>query len=162
MKFFMTILFVAFSLCSFAQKVEKDGRIYEVKKERIFLNGEDVTDRLNAEKRSTILKEATMVSDKMKLEEKARKAERKKEKKAKKLEKEVKKAEKEQKRVEKALRKEQKLKGNYKKAQDKLAKAQKKYGKLKKKGKLSPIDESKWLEKIEKLTEKVEKAKRKL
>ncbi len=55
-----------------------------------------------------------------------------------------------------------KNKNNYKSAQDKLAKAQKKYDKLKRKGKLSPVDESKWLEKIEKLTEKVEKAKRKL
>ena len=150
---------LAFSLISFAQKIENEGKIYEVKKERIFLNGKDVTETLKAEKRSVILKEAAMISNKIKIEEKAKK---KKEKATKKLEKELKKAEKEQKRAEKALRKEQKLKDNYKKAQNNLAKAQKKYGKLKRKGKLSPVDESKWLEKIEKLKEKVEKVKRKL
>ena len=131
MKFYITILFVAFSLLSFAQKIEKEGTIYEVRKERIFLNGEDVTDTLNAEKRSIILKEATMIADKMKLEEKARKkqekTEKKKQKATKKLEKELKKA-------EKALRKEQKLKANYTKANNKLAKVQKKYERLKKKG----------------------------
>ena len=67
-----------------------------------------------------------------------------------------------QKKAEKELKKKEKLQKNYKKAQDNLKKAQKKYEKIKKKGKLSPEDEGKWLEKIEKLTEKVDKAKGKL
>jgi len=37
-----------------------------------------------------------------------------------------------------------------------------KYEKLKKKGKLSPLDEQKWLSKIEKLKEQTAKAQRKL
>ncbi len=119
------------SFSSFAQKVEKDGKTYEVKKEKIFLNGEDVTETLNLEEKQAILKEAETISEKIKTKEKA-------------------------------LKKEKKAKDNYKRAQDKLAKAQKKYEKLKKKGKLSPVDEEKWLEKIENLTEKVEKAKKKL
>ena len=114
MKFYITILLAVSSLVSFAQKVENEGKTYEVKKERIFLNGEDVTDTLNVEKRSAILKEASSISDRLKAEEIARKskekAERKKAKAAKKLEKDVKKAEKEQKRAEKALKKEKKLK----------------------------------------------------
>ena len=64
--------------------------------------------------------------------------------------------------LKKPLKKQEKIKDNYKRAQDKLASAQKKYEKLKKKGKLSPVDEVKWLEKIENLTDKVNKAKRKL
>ncbi|WP_282041527.1 hypothetical protein [Winogradskyella flava] len=173
MKYYITLILLVFSLLTFAQKVEKDGNTYEVKDEKIFLNGEDVTETLSVEDKAVILKEATMISEKMKAEEKARKekekAEKKKEKEANKLEKDqkkaekaAKKAEKDRKKAEKALKKEQKIKENYKKAQDNLSKAQKKYDKLKKKGKLSPVDESKWLEKIEKLTEKVAKAKQKL
>ena len=173
MRYYIVLLFFAISFSSFAQTLEKDGKTYEVKDEKIFLNGEDVTGTLNAEEKVIILKEATGISEKLKTEEKAKeekeKADKKKEKAAEKLQKEqkkaektAKKAEKERKKAEKALKKEKKLKDNYKSAQDKLAKAQAKYEKLKKRGKLYPVDETKWLEKIDKLSEKVEKAKRKL
>jgi hypothetical protein len=46
--------------------------------------------------------------------------------------------------------------------QEKAEKAQKKHERLKKKGKLSPVDEGKWLEKIEKLTEKLETAQKRV
>ncbi|GAB5563637.1 MAG: hypothetical protein Wins2KO_07000 [Winogradskyella sp.] len=173
MKYYILLLFLGFSLSTFAQKVEKDGKTYEVKNEKVYLDGEDITTTLSTEEKALILKDAAAISEKMKLEKKAQKAKEKAEKKkaqeAKKIEKErkkaakeVKKAEKARKKAEKALKKQEKLKKNYRKAQDNLAKAEKKYKKLKKKGKLSPVDETKWLEKIEKLTEKVAKAKRKL
>ncbi len=155
MKYYITLLLLTFSLTSFAQEVKQGEKTYEVKKEKIFLNGEDVTETLSTEEKEVIFKEAAIISEKLKKAEKAQKA-------AEKLEKEKKKAEKAQKKAEKALKKKEKLQKNYKKAQDNLKKAQKKYEKLKKKGKLSPVDEGKWLDKIEKLTEKVDKAKRKL
>jgi hypothetical protein len=93
--------------------MEKDGKVYEVKKEKVFLNGEDVTASLSAEEKEVILTKATAISKKMKMQEKAEKA-------------------------------------------------QKKHERLKKKGKLSPVDEGKWLEKIEKLTEKLETAQKRV
>ena len=162
MKYYIILLFLAFSFSSFAQKVEKDGKTYEVKKEKIFLNGEDVTETINLEDKQTILKKAATISEELKMKEKAEKAAKKLEKENKKAEKAQKKAEKAQKKAEKELKKREKLQKNYEKAQNNLEKAQSKYEKLKNRGKLSPVDEGKWLEKIEKLTEKVEKAKKKL
>ena len=43
-----------------------------------------------------------------------------------------------------------------------MEQAQSKFERLKNKGKLSPNDETKWLEKIKKLNEKIEKAEKKL
>lgn len=160
MKFYITLLILSLSLTSFAQKIEKDGKTYEVKEERIFLNNEDVTDTITNEQKLLLFKEAEMLVLKQSTEKEKQereKAEKKKEKAAKKLEKEKKKAEKAAKKAEKELKRAKKLKANYKKSQDKLAQTQKKYKKLKRKGKLSPIDETKWLDKIEKLTKKVEK-----
>ena len=162
MKYYIILLFLALSLTSFAQKVTKDGKTYEVKKEKIFLDGKDVTETLNIEEKQHILKEAAMISERMKLQEKAKKEAEKLEKETKKAEKAQKKAEKKQKQAEKELKRQEKLQSNFEKAQSNLEKAQAKYEKLKKKGKLSPVDEGKWLEKLEKLTERLEKAKRKL
>lgn len=162
MKNYIILLLLAFSLTGFAQEVKKGEKTYEVKKEKIFLNGEDVTTTLSVEEKEVIFKEAAVISEKLKKAENAQKTAQKLEKEKKKAEKAQKKAEKAQKKAEKALKKKEKLQKNYKKAQDNLKKAQKKYEKLKKKGKLSPVDEGKWLDKIEKLTEKVDKAKRKL
>ncbi|WP_243473694.1 hypothetical protein [Winogradskyella sp. MH6] len=162
MKNYIILLLLAFYLTGFSQEVKKGEKTYEVKKEKIFLNGEDVTATLSTEEKEVIFKEASVISEKLKQAEKAEKEAKKLEKEKRKAEKSQKKAEKAQKKAEKALKKKEKLQKNYKKAQDNLKKAQKKYEKLKKKGKLSPVDEGKWLDKIEKLTEKVDKAKGKL
>lgn len=162
MKNYIILLLLAFSLTGFAQEVKKGEKVYEVKKEKIFLDGKEVTDTLSLEERDAILKQASSINEKIKAAEKAEKEAKKLEKEKRKAEKAQKKAEKAQKKAEKALKKQEKLQKNYKKAQDNLKKAQKKYEKLKKKGKLSPVDEGKWLDKIEKLTEKVDKAKGKL
>lgn len=162
MKNYIIVLLLTFSLSGFAQEVKKGEKTYEVKKEKIFLNGEDVTATLSVEEKEVIFKEAANISEKLKEAENSQRAAEKLEKEKKKAEKAQKKAEKAQKKAEKALKKKEKLQKNYKKAQDQLKKAQEKYEKLKKKGKLSPVDESKWLDKIEKLTDKVDKAKGKL
>ena len=159
MKFHITLLLVLLSLVSLAQTVKNDGNTYKVKNKTIYLDGKDVTESLSSEKRAIILKEAALISEANKAENKKAK---KIEKKQKKTEKAIKKAEKEQKKAEKVLKKEEKRNKNYKDAKDKLAKAEKKYRKLKRKGKLSPVADEKWLNKLEKLSEKVESAKRKL
>lgn len=169
MKYIVLIFIVMFSISLNAQDIEKDGKVYQVKNERIFLDGKDVTDTFSLEDKAAIMKQATMLSEKMKLKEAAEKLEKKKVKTAEKLEKDKKKAEKaqkkaekEQKRAEKALKKKQKAQNNFEKATKKLESSQKKYDKLKRKGKLSPQDEVKWLEKLEGYREAIEKAKKKL
>ena len=84
-----------------AQDIERDGKIYQVKKERIFLDGKDVTETLNLEEKTAILKQASIVSEKIKSNETALKE-------AEKLEKEMAKAEKAQKKAEKAQKKSRK------------------------------------------------------
>ncbi|MDG5490429.1 hypothetical protein [Psychroserpens sp. SPM9] len=169
MKYIIILLMLTFSITLHAQEVQKDGKTYEVKKEKIFLDGKEVTDTLSLEDKTAILKEAATISEQIQRKEAAEKLEEKKQKEAKKLEKEKKKAEKaqkkaekEQKKAEKALKKKQKAQDNFDKATKKLETAQNKYDKLKKKGKLSPNDEQKWLDKLEKLRANVEKTKGKL
>lgn len=193
MKYYIIVLFLSLSLSGFTQEVSNEGKIYEVKNEKIYLNGEDITETLSLAKKTLIFKEAAAITETLKIEaaaqkniqlkkaeskalkdaEKIKKEEekalKKKEEVAKKLEKEnkkaekaQKKAEKERKKAEKEIKKKEKLQKNFEKAESNLNKAQKKYEKLNAKGKLSPVDERKWLDKIEKLTEKVAKAKRRL
>jgi len=162
MKYIIILLAFTFSISINAQEVVKDGKTYEVKKEKIFLDGKEVTETLSIEDKTEIMKLASRISEKMKLQEKAEKEAKKLEKETKKAEKAQKKAEKEQKRAEKALKKKEKAQSKFEKAGKKYKAAQKKYEKLKKKGKLSPQDEVKWLEKLEKLKENLDKAKRKL
>jgi len=162
MKYIIILLAFTFSISINAQEVVKDGKTYEVKKEKIFLDGKEVTETLSIEDKTEIMKQASRISEKMKLQEKAEKEAKKLEKETKKAEKAQKKAEKEQKRAEKALKKKEKAQSKFEKAGKKYKAAQKKYEKLKKKGKLSPQDEVKWLEKLEKLKENLDKAKRKL
>ncbi|WP_179021683.1 hypothetical protein [Winogradskyella forsetii] len=173
MKYILTIVGFMFIMFSNAQKVESEGKTYEVKDEKIFLDGKDVTETLTDEEKNFILKEAVVISDKMILEEIKRKeaeekikghneAAEKLEKEAKKAEKAQKKAEKELKKAEKELKKKEKLQSNFEKAERNLEKSQSKYEKLKRKGKLSPEDERKWLDKLEKLTSKLKKAKGRL
>nr|WP_321227298.1 hypothetical protein [uncultured Psychroserpens sp.] len=180
MKYIIILLMLAFSATMNAQEVQKDGKTYEVKVDKIFLDGKDVTETLSIEKTASILESARLINEKVVLKEAAEKLKKAKqkeiadaektkqkeadkvEKEAKKLVKDKKKAEKAQKRAEKALKKQQKAQDKFKKASKKLEDAQKKYKKLKRKGKLSPSDDLKWLEKLKDLKEDIEKAKSKL
>ncbi|MCA0152172.1 hypothetical protein [Winogradskyella vincentii] len=129
-----------------------------MKKDKILLDGKDITSTLNKDERDLIFEEAKAISLDLKFRENAKKETKKAQKEAKKAEKAQKKAEKAQKNAEKALKEKEKFQKRYEQAQTNLEKAQKKYKKLKKKGKLSPIDERKWLDKIDKLQSKVNKA----
>lgn len=155
MRFLMILLFggLGFTIC--AQEVSVDGINYEVKDERILKNGIDATDDLSVELKEKInhaaivkrgqIKEAEKVEKRLKMAEKSQKS-----------------AEKKQKKAEKALKKKKKAQSDFQKSTKKYGSAQKNYDKLKKKGKLSPEDEEKWLEKIDKFKAQSEKAKKKL
>lgn len=165
MKYIICLFILFISISVSAQNVERNGKTYEVKNERIFLDGKDVTDTLKAEDKSAILK----LSEKAKTEAQALKEYAKAEKEAEKLIKEKEKAEKAhkkavkaQKKAEKELKQQEKAQKRFDKATKDLSKAQKKYDKLKRKGKLSPNDEADWLKKLEKLKSDLDKAKRKL
>ncbi|WP_052823461.1 hypothetical protein [Neotamlana sedimentorum] len=157
MKYVMLALCLGLSFAVNAQKVKVDKQNFEVKGERIFKDGADVTETLTLERKADIKKAIQIQKD----EEVAKQAEKAK-KEAKKVEKKEKAAENKRKKAEKELAKKQKAQSNFDKAKSNLEKAQDKRLKLKEKGKLSPVDEVKWDKKIKTLEEKTAKAKKKI
>ncbi len=155
MKYWMLLLFLTFGYFMNAQDVLVDGVNYVVKGEKILRDGIDVSDSLTPEQKQNIttvfLEKEASLRDAEKLEKALKRAE-----------KSQKKAEKKQKKAEKELKRKENAQSKYEKSEKKYIEALNKYEKLKKKGKLSPVDEKKWLEKIEKLKETQVKAKRKL
>ena len=63
------LVLITFSIGLNGQEVKKDGKIYQVKKERIFLEGKDVTEVLNNEESRSILKTAKSISKSSEKEE---------------------------------------------------------------------------------------------
>ncbi len=178
MKFLVVIVLIfAMTLSAQAQEVDYNGTTYKVKGKSISQNGADVTGSLSVNEQIGIreaLRQQKAIDEQQQKAEKALIAERKRADKAldeerkraervvKKAENDLKTAEKKQKKAEKELKARDKAQSNYKKAGDKYNDAINKYEKLKRKGKLSPNDEAKWLEKIDRLNEDIDKAKRKL
>lgn len=160
MKIWFTVICLCFGLAIQAQDIKKDVNQYEVKKGRIYLDNKDITDTFTIEQRKEIIERLEHNAAEIKLKEAEAKAQKKKEKQIKKAEKAQKKAEKAAKKAERELKRKEKAQKSLDKADKALKKAQKKYNKLKSRGKLSPEDEKKWLGKIEKLSKKLEKAKR--
>lgn len=158
MKNWIAILFLGIGFLANAQKVTSNGVTYKVKGEVILKDNVDITKTLTTEEQAEI---RTLLAKKLKTEENTKKALQL-EKAQKKAEKAQKQAEKKQKRAEKELKQKQKAQNNFEKTSSKHLQALEKYKKLKKKGKLSPADESKWLEKIEKLKTAHQKAEIKL
>jgi chromosome segregation ATPase len=156
MKFLgVLVLFLALTLTAQAQQVDYNGNTYKIKGKTILKDKEDVTNTLSVEDQTGIFEALS--------KQKAIEAERKEAEKAiKKAESEQKKAEKKQKKAEKELKAKEKAQSNFEDANDDYIKAISKYEKLKNRGKLSPNDEAKWLEKIQDLKEDIDKAKRKL
>ena len=155
MKLLILILFFMFGLFANGQEVIFNGKRYEVKKDKIFLDGNDVTATLTTEEQNDILTRFQKNSENLKLKEDL-------EKKAKKTEKDQKKVEKKLKKSKKELKKKEKAQDDYDKTSKKLEQAKNKYEELKRKGKMTPKDEANWLEKIQKLNESLNKAKKRL
>ncbi len=163
--FFLIVLIVFTGVTLQAQEVTVGEKVYEVKETLIFQGDTDVTKTLTVEEKTKIL---TVLEAKQEEIARLKKEETQKAT----LEKatvEYEVAEQQKKEAEKALKKAEKAQKKMDKAKAKHAKAKKvhsdtveKYEKLKGKGKLSPVDEGKWLKKIEKLKTKMAKAKSKL
>jgi chromosome segregation ATPase len=162
MKYIVVVLFLGLGFLSNAQVIERDGKKYVVKKDKILLDGNDVTSTFSIEEQAQLKAEFSKLSEEIKLKKKEEERIKKAEKEQKKAEKDKKRAESKQKKAEKALRQKEKIQSNYEKAAKNYEQAQSKYERLKKRGKLAPEDEAKWLEKIKKLNERVEKAEKKL
>jgi len=171
------VLFLGITLSAQAQEVDFNGTTYKVKGKTILQDGVDVTGTLSVNEQIGIreaLRNQKALDEQQQKAEKALIDERKRADKAlederkraervvKKAESDLKNAEKKQKKAEKELKARDKAQSNYEKAGNKYNDAIKKYEKLKRKGKLSPNDEAKWLEKIDNLNEDISKAKRKL
>ena len=149
-------------LSIYAQDIKINDEVYQVKKDVIFKNGVDVTNTLSEEEKSKIFaafnKQQQQIAEADRVQKKLEKAEKE----QKRAEKEQRRAEKKQKKAEKALKQREKAQANFDNATKKHKAAINKYEKLIKKGKLSPEDEAKWLEKIEKYKDNIAKAKKKL
>lgn len=155
MKIFTTILLFILSIGLNAQEVNFKDTTYKIKGKTILQDGVDVTSTLSVEDQEGVLE---VLNKQKALEEEREKTEKA----MKKAENEQKSAEKKQKKAEKELKRKEKAHFKFQDAYDDHADAIKKYEKLKKKGKLSPNDEEKHLEKIKNLKEGIEKSKRKL
>lgn len=155
MKIFTTILLFILSIGLNAQEVNFKDTTYKIKGKTILQDGVDVTSTLSVEDQEGVLE---VLNKQKALEEEREKTEKA----MKKAENEQKSAEKKQKKAEKELKRKEKAHFKFQDAHDDHADAIKKYEKLKKKGKLSPNDEEKHLEKIKNLKEDIEKSKRKL
>lgn len=162
MRFLMIVFFLGFGLLVNAQDINFNGVNYEIKKDRIFKDSIDVTDTLSVEDKAKIREAFNKKMTKIREAEETQNRIEKAEKEQKNAEKDQKRAEKKQKKAEKELKKRQKAQSNFDKSTKKHKEAINKYEKLKNKGKLSPEDEKKWLEKIEKYKEASVKAKKRL
>lgn len=178
MKFLVVIVFfLGMTLSAQAQEVEYNGGTFKINGKTISQNGTDVTSTLSVNDQIGIreaLRQQKALDEQQEKAEKALIAERKRadkvldeerkraEKIVKKAESDLKNAEKKQKKAEKELKARDKAQSNYEKAGDKYNDAIKKYEKLKRKGKLSPNDEAKWLEKIDDFNKDLDKTRRKL
>ncbi len=164
MKLFAVLLFLGLSLTIQAQEFVFEGATatYEVKGETILKDKVDVTTMLTVEEKKVILEalneQKGIEAERVEVEKKVKEAEKAK----KKAEKEQKRAEKKQKKIEKTLKRKEKAQTNFEKATNKYNKTTAKYESLKKRGKLSPVAEAKWIDKIEKLRFKRDKFERKL
>jgi septal ring factor EnvC (AmiA/AmiB activator) len=162
MKLFAVLLFLGLSLTIQAQEFVFEGATYEVKGKTILKDKVDVTTTLTVEEKNVILEalneQKGIEAERVEVEKKVKEAEKAK----KKAEKEQKRAEKKQKKIEKTLKRKEKAQINFEKATNKYNKTTAKYESLKKRGKLSPVAEAKWIDKIEKLRFKRDKFERKL
>ena len=162
MRFLILLLFIGFGSLLNAQDISFNGVNYKVKNDRVFKADVDITDTLSAEEKQNIFEAFDKKMAQIDASEATKKRIEKAEKQQEKAEKDQKKAEKKQKKAEKALKKRKKAQSNFDKSTKKHKATINKYEKLKKKGKLSPQDEEKWLEKIDKYKVAAEKAKKKL
>ncbi len=139
----------------FGQEVTLNDTVYKVENGEIFSGNKNVTKTAKPEIREKILFAIEHQNDKF---QEAKRIEKQLEK----AEKERKREEKKRKQVEKKLKQKQKAQANLEHAIKRHENALKKYNKLKSKGKLSPVKEANWLDKIERLDQSIGKAKLKL
>lgn len=148
MKLLAVLLFLGISLGIQAQEVEFNGATYKIKGETILKDNADVTSTMSIEEKTKILE---TLKEQKTLEAKSKK-----------YEKSQVKVEKKQKKLERTLKKKEKAQSNFEKSSRKYDKAVAKYESLKKRGRLSPVKEAKWIEKVEKLKYKKGKFESKL
>lgn len=173
--FFTLCLIVFFSTITTsvtAQEIVIEGKNYKVEQTLFFQDDIDVTETLTVEEKAKIMAAIEAKKEEIAHDEKAKQQKEQVDKATeefkaaeeenKRAEKEKKRAEKEMKKAEKQHKRTMKAKTNHNKAVKAHDNAVAKYEKLKGKGKLSPLDEEKWLKKIEKLKAKQAKAKAKL
>ncbi len=139
-----------------------DGSVYTLKKNSYYKKGKDVTETLTREQKDAI-KETR--DKRLEVERLAQQEQGKLKEEQENIEKALKEAREKQKEIESnqdeltdIIEAREKAREAVLKAKDKSLKQQQRYQKLKEKGKLSPLDEEKWLNKLQGLEEKVKQA----
>ena len=146
--------------CGTTEKVITDnGKVYEVKGDTFYNNGNDVTQILSSEEKQEIMETLSQRLD-MEKEAEERKNQLKKEQKE--LEDARKKVEKAQDEIEREIKEKNDARDEFFKAKDELKDERERYNELLKKGDLSPNDKADWLEKLRKLEKEVQDAEDKL
>ncbi|RSK41762.1 hypothetical protein [Mangrovimonas spongiae] len=155
MKKLLSVVFLMFLIlsCGTTHKVIMDNHeVYEVKGDKIFKDGTEVTETLKKDRRDAILDTLEERLEKQEELEEQQEA----------LEKAQKEAEEQQKEIEKELKEKEDAREAFFDAKEKLKDQKNKYERLHKNGKLSPNDEEKWAKKLKKLAEDVAEAKENL
>ena len=80
MKYIIILVILSFSFTMNAQVVIKKGTTYEVKKDKIFLDGKDITATLGIEESASVLEAARLINENTALEAEAKKLEKAKQK----------------------------------------------------------------------------------
>ena len=67
MKYILVVLFLGLGFFSNAQEVEREGKKYVVKKDKILLDGNDVTSTFSLEEQAEIKAEFSRLADEIKI-----------------------------------------------------------------------------------------------
>src|SRR5690606_11021060 len=145
--YILTLSFLIIA-CGSSEQVIYDGSVYEIKGDNIYKRGEKVNESLSDELKTNIRQN---LDARLALEKEAEEIKKKTQEKAiKDTEKEFKEAKKKQKAIKKALEKKEKLREDFIDANSKYKDQKDKYQKLHDAGKLSPNDEEKWANRLDK------------
>lgn len=159
-KYLMIFVCVVFLSCGSSERVITDsGEVYEVKGNKFYKNGEEVTDKLPDSKKSYI---NSILQRRLNAEEAAREKQEQIEDELDNLKERQKKLKKEQKQIERNVEAREEARSEFFKIKEDLRELKAEYEHMKQKGDLSAKEEGKWKKRLKKLEAKLKKAELKI
>ena len=173
-KLILLMLTIILLSCGTSERViTEDGNVYEIRGNKYFNNGNNVTELLSEDEKKNITaslnkrieaerlaleKQEELVAEQKRIEKALKEAEAK----QKEAEAKQKAVEKKQEQLEDALKAKEDARQDFLKAKERLQNKKEKYQKLKDAGKLSPLDEEKWKGRFVDLEKDLKEANQKL